>query len=1143
MSLQIPVLLDRINFVVWELEIIKALTGNSALAGVIRGLKTLESSEDDEVETELTAKAKAYQNAKTEYENLERFVDGILKSYRVTNADEAKYRHKTAKEIVSKFGFPIYEQWLAIKGGATPPIANPDAISLKDIETDIDSLTEKKTKSQTAEQEYEVAKHRKTQHFAVYSDSKKRLRAEAGLLCNLIMSFGPEGLVNPYYLQSLKSSSKWTELEGYQARADVKKLMDCLHQIQNSSNHSCSTHVLIHVWRLQPYPGEVFYEYDRRMYEAVEYLRRDGRDKVEDKHLIQLYRENLRPYCDTPEVARFVENYKVVEESPTFDEYRRRFLAWMAEALYYRETNSGNFSSTKSPEEMIVCAAVGTITCQICSKKGHSALQCRKYLAQIKQGTIAAVSAPSSTNPSSTASASSQKTEKKPNLAAKPDNSAAKFVSAKTGKQNAQTKVSQNPERDAFKKKNKQGSKVRSIEIPDDLDIDELLYNVVVARSGKSFDTSIQLDNGANAHILNDKRFFENGPMHLRKTIDISGIYATGNYPITKGGMTKSFGFSFYDPRCRNILSQSRLEKDGYTTHAIKNGTLTVAWEVSKGDKKFRFCIDNGIYVATTNEVLIAAMMTRKSTLNARITETNSEPLASTAPPIPVPETPLTAVDDTIIQQISEPTSGLQTALTPPISGVVDQTSSVTEPIAESGNNEVEPSEPSQDGRPYVPSLGRRLTKAEETRVNAVGALHVTLGHAGRATELKAISGGHILSCPITAKDIQIYYEIAPPCIGCLKGKMRQPPSIPFSPPSGAKVGAYWEADICYIGPRRYIILVEVISGFALSIPVATRHELSINHAAKVWHTFIGSYFSPSEITVYTDREAALQGLATGGPVPILVTRTPAETHANRAEVLIRTIKERARSVIFSLPYKLPSAVVDYLVRYIVNMKNYLPSTTKSDETPLEIVRGVKVEYSAIRDLQFGLTGYAVVPSGQRSSKDDATSEEGILVGFDLTNPRNRLIYLVRSKRVVSRLKFVAGPISKEGMAALSTDAVSISDFALEAVFSSMVLPMEHDVSNMSIREAIKIYGEEETHKSIKKELENMENMNVFKFVNPGLKIPDKIYPSKLFIKSKFSDGKFTKLKSRLVLRGVICKESTTRLLSNHLRPREVRLI
>ncbi len=371
MNIIIPVQLDRVNYVVWELEIIKALTGNSALAGLIRGIKTLESTEDEEVETNLVTKTMALQEAQSKYDRLSAFIESMHANYKVSWSDLKQYGNWKAKEMILTFGFKIYEQWNKIKlaGSASAyeesSPTGPESIGLKDIEDDTKELKELLEKLEKAKVEYEAAKHAKTQHFAVFSDSKKRLKAEAGQLCNLIMTFGATALVNPNYLRSLKSSSKWAELEGYQARADVKKLMDCLFEIQKSSNHSSSTHVVMHVWRLTPFHGENFYSYDCRMYEAVEYLRRDNRDSISEKHLIQLYRENLRMYSDSQEVARFVENHKVVDESPTFDEYRRRFLSRIAEATYYRETNAGNFSTATPVEEMIVCAAVGVGTTSV----------------------------------------------------------------------------------------------------------------------------------------------------------------------------------------------------------------------------------------------------------------------------------------------------------------------------------------------------------------------------------------------------------------------------------------------------------------------------------------------------------------------------------------------------------------------------------------------------------------------------------------------------------------------------------------------------------------------------------------------------------------------------------------------------------
>lgn len=241
-----------------------------------------------------------------------------------------------------------------------------------------------------------------------------------------------------------------------------------------------------------------------------------------------------------------------------------------------------------------------------------------------------------------------------------------------------------------------------------------------------------------------------------------------------------------------------------------------------------------------------------------------------------------------------------------------------------------------------------------------------------------------------------------------------------------------------FIGQRKYVVLVEVISNFAITIPVSTRHEGALSRAAKVWHTYLDSFFKTKTVLVYADRESALQALAGSHPtIGITVDRTAAENHANRVESLIRVIKERCRSIIHSLPYKLPAPLVDNLVRHIVVLRNYCPATTGSTETPMERVRGLKPDFQDLL-IPFGATGHAYVPAANRN-KEAATSEESIFVGFDSTNPRNKMIYSISTKRIISRLKFIPSPISANALFELNRNPVSVQD--LTAVKKKILCP------------------------------------------------------------------------------------------------------
>ncbi len=912
--------------------------------------------------------------------------------------------------------------------------------------------------------------------ITVKNSVEKKLVEESALLSNLLLSEGADGLIEINYLRQLKGGAHWDTLYDAAMKADICAMLDLLFRIEKGSVFSSKYDVARAMWRLTPHPGEILGEFDTRFVDALELWKRDARLPLDQTAVVYMYAENLRAYGADSTVSLFLQKYLAnpKKSSIVFEEFRRELHSTIAQSQH----SSGDYQSS---EDMIIsAAAVDTLVkCQICGKDGHTALKCYKYKALENNK---AQKRDISSSKTATQESSPRATHPKQEPSSKgvlPKQHKTQF------KQPAAT--TNNAEKTKDKKPNVRAAIVNNLHESEDDGV-EICPTVVVAKAGVwNSSCTMQLDNGANTHILNDRKLFLEEPKLLQEPVSVSGVFNQGNTSLTRKGITKHFGEAYYEPDARNIISQSKLEKLGFRTEPIRRGNIIHAWNVSKGELKLKFKLRNGIFEGPIDPVLIAAITTSEAN------DTNSR-------------------GDTDEDNTGAP------------SGAENTDTTVTVQHEPQTNDEARPSNPEPNsGRPYSTKLGRHLTKAEEERVNLAKIMHENLGHQGRAHESRMLKGGHLTNCKLCEKDLDIYYEIIPNCPGCLKGKMRAPGSIAFKPPTGAKLGEFWEGDIMFLGPNKYLVVVEVISNFAYTIPIKTRHDNALSQARKIWNTHLSSRFNVNKVVVYTDREGGLQGLNGNiNGISVSVLKAPTEGHANRAEVLIRIIKERSRSILYSLPYKLPKACLDYLIKYVVQIKNLSPATTNAESTPAEVVSGCKLNFNDLINLGFGEQGHAFIPIDQREKKNDPTAEEGILVGFDQYAPHNKIIYVVDTKRTVSRLKFVKSPISKEGMDKLNADPINLQDLE-SPVVSSTILSMEDDASNLRYDEAVIKFGEEATNASVLHELENMERMNVFQFVRSS-SVKEKVISSKLFIRSKHADGKFIKLKSRLVLRGDLQK-------------------
>jgi hypothetical protein len=125
-----------------------------------------------------------------------------------------------------------------------------------------------------------------------------------------------------------------------------------------------------------------------------------------------------------------------------------------------------------------------------------------------------------------------------------------------------------------------------------------------------------------------------------------------------------------------------------------------------------------------------------------------------------------------------------------------------------------------------------------------------------------------------------------------------------------------------------------------------------------------------------TDDESCLATLRVSlGPFGVTVSATPAGLHEKTAEVNIRTIKDRQRSIISSLPYELPPDLECESFMEAITWINNIPNTiTGPFTTPLELFTGSKPFLPSFKWGDFGLFYHKRKDSNLRS-------EWGIFVG------------------------------------------------------------------------------------------------------------------------------------------------------------------
>jgi hypothetical protein len=327
----------------------------------------------------------------------------------------------------------------------------------------------------------------------------------------------------------------------------------------------------------------------------------------------------------------------------------------------------------------------------------------------------------------------------------------------------------------------------------------------------------------------------------------------------------------------------------------------------------------------------------------------------------------------------------------------------------------------------YSKMLGRICTVQERKKVMLVARLHVCSNHAGRKTLKKAMETSTFVGGELTAKDIDLYYDVKPPCVGCLQAIRPLPPAQPWNIPTGAEYGEYWEMDIFFVGQNNtpYLLMVECLTKLLWVAKLNSRKESAVTKAALDWETYVKKNFhlayTKANISIRCDREKVFK-IFEDKIQGVRIRPSPAEGHANRAEAQVKRLKNRSmatcQSVELQFGYKIGEILMEDLIMSTVDRLNKLPSLTDSTAGAHELVFGEKTRLSHFLKCQFGEMGIAVIPPDQR--KKQLPGQNVVVVGSESRSPENLKCFNPMTKRYLYRVGIEPTPVNLQVVNAMN---------------------------------------------------------------------------------------------------------------------------
>jgi hypothetical protein len=462
---------------------------------------------------------------------------------------------------------------------------------------------------------------------------------------------------------------------------------------------------------------------------------------------------------------------------------------------------------------------------------------------------------------------------------------------------------------------------------------------------------------------------------------------------------------------------------------------------------------------------------------------------------------------------------------------------------------------PSRHGKAKQLAQSYGITQAAFDRALTVLAYHSATGHKSLDKIKEELLSGAITDLgDITAQDVQTCIDLFGPCPHCLAGKMKSQKQMPNPIPDDALPGQHWEIDLMFTHfanssqKHPIIIMVDLVTGYLVAIPLPSKGAADIDKAGLAFKRLLSAAFPKAmesqSISLYSDHERALNSMA----AHVLGAKwkpRPIGDHANTVERYVGIIKERMEAQLHDLKIEsgieLPGILYPKMVTNIVRLLNYEVKAGKS-VSPNESLFGKKLSMQDAIKSKFGTVVMAKIPADKVTGPH---AHVAMVAGCESESPSNLIVWDPATGYVKNRSKVVPIKVTDQiadlfnkhaskvthGKESSPQPAIAATSALPQAALASS--PSSPDDSNLTIADAIKLFGRQPTKDAVEEEMANLlaDKSTRSKALVPTLpKDIDKsipVLPSKGFIKAKYKNGVFYKLKYRLTAGGHRQKSGT----------------
>ena len=275
-----------------------------------------------------------------------------------------------------------------------------------------------------------------------------------------------------------------------------------------------------------------------------------------------------------------------------------------------------------------------------------------------------------------------------------------------------------------------------------------------------------------------------------------------------------------------------------------------------------------------------------------------------------------------------------------------------------------------------------------------------------------------INNIPVTRKDIMRSIDIFGRDKNAIRGKLTdsKTETIPLEPAwKPTEQAQFLSVDLFFIDGDGYMIAVMSPLDYTSVVHIKNRKTAVLRGA--LWKILAKIDQQHYEVSyILTDNEGGVTAL-----FPELqragygINPAGAGDHVPIVERKIRTIKERVRAYLQSIPYTLMFSLLRYLVEFCVTMINLLPDDQRVDPTsPHETFTGLKVDYNRQLRISFGDYAECKNPNRKPINGPKPRSDPCIALLPTLNQQGSYVFFDLGTRRTVIRSKWVELPLSDD---------------------------------------------------------------------------------------------------------------------------------